>query len=69
MGDLVWLVDSTSHRGHYPLGRVLTLHYGADAIARSAEIRTASGTFNRPVVKLVPVLHPTPSLGREDVTA
>ena len=68
-GDLVWLVDSASPRGYYPLGRVLTLHYGADAIARSAEIRTASGTFNRPVVKLVPVLHPTPSLGREDVTA
>ena len=34
-----------------------------------AEIRTASGTYNRPVVKLVIVLHPTFSLGPENVTA
>ena len=63
-GDLVWMVDIANPRGYYPL--VLKLRYGADAIAQSAEVRK-SGIFNRPVVKLVPVLHPTSSLGLEDV--
>ena len=58
-GDLVWIVEPTSPRGHYPLARVLKLNYGNDSIARSAEVKTASGILTRPVVKLAPVL-PSP---------
>ena len=55
-GDLVWIVEPTSPRGHYPLARVVRLNFGTDAVARSAEVRTASGNLIRPVIKLAPVL-------------
>ena len=58
-GDLVWIVEPTSPRGHYPLARVVKLNYGTDAVARSAELKTATGNLVRPVVKLAPV-PPTP---------
>ena len=58
-GDLVWIVEPTSPRGYYPLARVVKLNFGTDAVARSAEVRTASGNLVRPVIKLAPVLpHP-----------
>ena len=55
-GDLVWIVEPTSPRGHYPLARVVKLNFGTDVVARSAEVRTASGNLVRPVIKLAPVL-------------
>ena len=58
-GDLVWIVETTSPRGHFPLARVVKLNYGTDAIARSAELKTATGNLVRPVVKLAAVL-PSP---------
>ena len=58
-GDLVWIVEPTSPRGHYPLARVVKLNYGTDSIARSAELKTATGNLVRPIVKLAPVL-PSP---------
>ena len=58
-GDLVWIVEATSPRGYYPLARIVKLHFGSDAVARSAEVRTTSGNLVRPVVKLGPVL-PSP---------
>ena len=54
-GDLVWIVESTTPRSYYPLARVVKLNFGSDAIARSAEVRTASGNLIRPVVKRAPV--------------
>ena len=54
-GDLVWIVEPTSPRGHYPLARVVKPNFGTDAVARSAEVRTASGNLVRTVIKLAPV--------------
>ena len=55
-GDLVWNVEPTSPRGHYPLARVVKLNFGSDSVARSAEVKTSTGCLVRPVVKLCPVL-------------
>ena len=55
-GDLVWIVEPTTPRVHYPLARVVKLNYGADSVARSAEVKTSSGYLTRPIVKLSPVL-------------
>ena len=60
-GDLVWIVEDDSPRGHYPLARVVKLNFGSDSIVRSAEVRTTTGNLVRPVVKLSPVL-PSPDL-------
>ena len=57
--DLVWIVEATSPRGHYPLAHVLKLNNGSDAIARSADVRTMSGKLIRPIIKLAAVLPPT----------
>ena len=65
-GDLVWIVDERSPRGHYPLARIKTFKNGKDYIARSAVVTTRSGELTRPSVKLVPVFAP---LGAEDVRA
>ena len=60
-GDLVWIVEPTSPRGHYPLARVVKLNYGPDSVARSAELKTTTGNLVRPIVKLAPVLPPSVS--------
>ena len=57
-GDLVWIVDERSPRGHYPLARIKTLNYGNDNIARSAVVTTRSGELTRPAVKVGPVFAP-----------
>ena len=65
-GDLVWLAEDSSPRGHFPLGRIEKLRFGDDCFARSAEIRTKSSNYVRPVVQLIPVFD-TPLSGPEDV--
>ena len=65
-GALVLLADDSSPRGHFHLGRIEKLRFGDDGFARSAEIRTKSGNYVRPVVKLIPVFD-TPLSGPEDV--
>ena len=65
-GDLVWVIEPATPRGHYPLARILRLHYGKDGCARSADIKTVTSKLTRPTVKLAPVL---PCLGVEDVAA
>ena len=63
-GDLVWIVDPSSPRGHYTLGRVTALDYGKDNAALSATVKTLPGHLVRPLVKLAQVLA---SSGGEDV--
>ena len=41
-GGLVWIFDSDSPRGYYLLARILSLRYGNDVIARSAQVQTNS---------------------------
>ena len=52
-GELVWLVESHSPRGNYPLARVCELHYDSKGVARSAKIITKEAVLMRPVNKLV----------------
>ena len=55
-GDLVWLVEDSDKRGYYKLGRVTETMEGSDRTIRSATIQTKDGVYQRPVVKLAPVL-------------
>ena len=66
-GDLVWIVDETNRSGYYPTAQIVELHYGSDSVARSAVLRSSTGSLVRPLVKLVPVF-PTSSSELEDVT-
>jgi hypothetical protein len=55
VGDLAWILDVTTPRGLYPLARVVSLNYSDDGVPRSAVIRTRSGVYTRPLVRLIPV--------------
>ena len=66
-GDLVWLVEETNPRGYYLTARSSELLYGSDSVARSAALRTCTGSLVRPLVKLVPII-PSYSSGPEDVS-
>lgn len=39
----------------WPLGRVVSTHPGSDGICRVVTVRTASGVYKRPVVKICPL--------------
>ena len=65
-GDLVWIIDSDSPRDYYPLARILSLRYGNDGIARSAQFQTKSDSLIRPIVNLIQVFESS-VLGPEDV--
>ena len=67
VGDLVWIVVESNPRGYYPTARIEELRYGSDSVARSAVVRTSSGSLIHPLVKLVSILS-TSSSGPEDVT-
>ena len=54
--DVVILVDKNLPRGSWPRGRVTVVYPGRDNIIRVVDVKTATGTFRRPVSKLC-VLH------------
>ena len=51
-GDLVLIAEDNEPRGHWPLARVVRPFSGADGRVRSAEVKTAGGTYVRPVARL-----------------
>jgi hypothetical protein len=52
IGTLVLLVDDSVKRGEWRRGIVINVHKSPDGKIRSATVRTAKGTFLRPVIKL-----------------
>jgi len=52
-GDLVLVVDDSTPRCSWPLGRILETYPNKDdGLVRVAKVNTKSGTFLRPVTKL-----------------
>jgi len=49
---LVLLVDHTTPRGRWLLGRVLETYPGPDGIVRTAKVKTKNGELLRPIQKL-----------------
>ena len=54
--DVVWILKDMNPRGIWPLGRVLELYPGRDGQHRVVKVKTAYGTFVRPVSALARVL-------------
>ena len=55
-GDFVSIVKPTSPRAYCPLAPLVKLNFVSDTVARSAEVRTASGNLICPFVKLARIL-------------
>lgn len=50
--DLVIIKDDRFPVGQWPMGRVVTLHRGNDDLIRVVTVKTVTGMFKRPIVKL-----------------
>jgi len=49
---MVILFDESLKRNHYPLGLVTQVYPGKDDVVRVADVKTSTGMYRRPVVKL-----------------
>ena len=52
VGDLVLLVEDNLPRNRWRLGRIAAVFPGSDGLVRKLRVRTAHGTFLRPVTKV-----------------
>lgn len=52
VGDLVLVTQGSTPRNQWPLGLVIKAHPGSDDLVRSVDVKTVSGTYERPVSKL-----------------
>ena len=57
LGDLVLVQDEELKRGKWPLARVTKILPGPDDVVRVVEVKTKSGVYTRPVVKLFRLEH------------
>lgn len=55
IGTVVLLNQDNTPPLHWPLGVVTEVHPGSDGVVRVATVKTAMGTYKRPVVKLCPI--------------
>ena len=62
-GDLVLIAEDNSAPLRWQMARIEKLYCENDDISRVAKVKTSSGTFNRPIVKLrkLPVDRPMPA--------
>jgi hypothetical protein len=52
VGDFVIIHDDSQPPAKWKMGRVVDVHVGKDDVVRSAVVNTATGQYQRPVVKL-----------------
>lgn len=52
IGDLVLMKQEKLPRNQWPLGLVVETYMGTDGLVRSVEVKTASGTYQRPITKI-----------------
>ena len=56
IGDLVVIKEDAPICNQWPLAKVLNVHPGKDGLVRVAQIKTADGTYTRPITKLAVIL-------------
>lgn len=57
IGDLVIINDDMLPPSEWRLGRIEKTYFGSDTNVRVADVRTANGIINRPIVKLCYLPH------------
>ena len=53
VGDVVLMQDDSLPRCHWQLGKIISVKPSSDGLVRSVEIKCKSGTFTRPLSKIV----------------
>ena len=49
---MVLMQEEDSKRGKWPLGRITKVMPGGDGVVRTIEVKTKTGTYTRPAVKI-----------------
>ena len=52
VGEMVLVQEEDSKRGKWPLGRITKVMPGKDGVVRTIEVKTKTGTYKRPAVKI-----------------
>ena len=52
VGDVVLLMDKQQDKSQWPLARVVETFPGSDGLVRTVEVKTAAGSYLRPVQRL-----------------
>lgn len=68
VGDMVLLSEDSLPPLCWRIGRVTKLYPGPDGITRVADVRTATGSYRRPLVRLCPLLIEEDQLHVEEPT-
>ena len=55
-GDIVVLREDNTTPMKWPIARVIEAHAGGDGLVRVVTVKTSTGTYRRPVVKIVLLL-------------
>ena len=55
-GDIVVLREDNMTPMKWPIARVIEAHAGGDGLVRDVTVKTSTGTYHRPVVKIVLLL-------------
>ena len=63
VNDFVIMADSNAVRGRWSAGRILQVFPGEDGLVRNVEVKTASGTYMRPITKIC-VIYPAEGFGQ-----
>ena len=56
VGDIVLLVDKETSRSKWNMGLITDVYPGQDGLVRSVQVKTVSGTYDRPITKLTILL-------------
>ena len=54
-GAIVLLKEENASRGKWPLARIIDVHPSSDGIVRVVKVKTITGEYTRPVVKIFPL--------------
>ena len=52
VNDIVLVMDKTEPKEKWPLGRVIRVRRGNDGLVRDVRVQTATGRYDRPVIRL-----------------
>lgn len=57
VGDIVVIKEVDHNPGNWKMGRIVQVYPGNDNLTRVADVKTASGTLQRPITKLIVLVH------------
>ena len=57
------MADSNAVRGRWNTGKILQVFPGEDGLVRNVQVKTASGTYVRPITKIC-VIYPAEGFGQ-----